>query len=67
MDGMTLLRLRDCAISTRFGLADQWPGAEMRRLDALGFTQAFGAGRQVTASGFAFLALPDTKDRLARL
>ena len=67
MDGMLLLRLRDCERSTRLGMVDQGFPEKMRQLAAMGYVRKIGRGHQTTPSGSAFLADPEIKVRLKRM
>lgn len=53
--GMALLRLKDCATTTRLGMIDQWPGPEMRKLEGMRLIEKIGNGYQATLDGFAYL------------
>lgn len=55
MDDMALMRLRDCAISTRLGVPDQGFPDTMARLAALGYVEKVDRGYKVTAAGFSYL------------
>lgn len=69
MTGMQLMRLRDCAYATRLGQVTQWPGSEMRGLQAMGFLKEVPLGNghyghQATPQGFAYLKQPDVLKQL---
>ena len=69
MNGMQLMRLRDCARATLLGQVMQWPGSEMRGLEAMGFLTAVPLGdsrygHQATAQGLAYLKQPDVLKQL---
>lgn len=65
IDGMLLMRLRDCAASTKLGMVDQIPS--LKRLAQFGLVKAVEKGHQVTPEGFAFLREPEIVNRLKRL
>ena len=67
MDDLLLMRLRDCSISTRLGVADQGFPDYMRRLAALGYVTQVGSGFKVTAAGAEYLKSPSTVERLRKL
>ncbi len=55
ISGMQLMRLRDCAQSTRLGILYQWPSRDMMTLLSLGLTKAVGNGWQTTPAGDSYL------------
>lgn len=50
-----LMRLNDCATSTRMGMADQGFPTVMKRLAALRFVTEVGKGYQITNEGQLYL------------
>lgn len=67
MDDLLLLRLRDCAHSTRVGMIDQGFPAYLAKLAALGYAEQVGEGYRVTDAGFAYLNTDEIKIKLRTL
>jgi hypothetical protein len=56
IDGILLIRLEDCAASSRLGMADKAFPQDLARLAARGLVAAAdGGGYKVTVDGLAFL------------
>lgn len=64
---LLLLRLRDCATSSRLGLVDKWPGPEMSELAHLGYVRRVGDGHQVTARGLERLREAEQSGELVKI
>ncbi len=67
MDDMALMRLRDCAISTRLGMADQGFPETLAHVAAMGYVTFCDPGYKVTPKGFDFLREPEIVERLRKL
>lgn len=55
IESMDLMRLNDCAKSTRMGMVDQGFPMTMKKLEARGLVKAVGPGYQVTDLGLTVL------------
>jgi len=55
VDEMLLMRLNDCATSTRLGMTDRGFPDYMRRLLGLGYVKPIGEGYRITDAGLAHL------------
>jgi len=67
MEGMLLLRLIDCAVSTRKGQIDRGFPTALRSLELQGYVNKVGGGYQVTPAGFEFLKSEEVRKRLRNL
>jgi predicted transcriptional regulator len=66
MDGVTFLRLKDCATSTKLGMADQGFPFTMTELATKGYVKPVGAGYQVTQKGIDYIRKVDDEERLRK-
>lgn len=67
MDGMLLLRLNDCATSTKLGMVDKGFPRLMKQLEAKGYVSRVANGYKATQAGFALLREPGIVERLKTL
>jgi hypothetical protein len=66
IDGMLLLRLEDCATSSRLGLADKGFPRAMSELKAKGLVEEVQGGHKITVAGRTFLAEHEAAQRRQR-
>ena len=67
LDAMQLLRLNDCAKTTRMGLIDYGFPRTMRELATMQLVELIGRGHCVTTKGFELLNDPEIVQRLRKI
>ena len=61
LDEMQLIRLYDCAVSTRYGAVDQGFPKTMQQLAAQGYVEKKGKGHVVTEAGLLYIKVNKEK------
>lgn len=51
LEELLLMRLRDCGVSSKLGMADQGFPTDLRKLAALGLVERSGEGFKITKMG----------------